>query len=144
MEKDILEQYNSVKAEIEDNRRRLQSLNDKLDVYDNKYTEIDSVKGGLGGKQNYKVEGFPQRDYTILKNRWIMRKARIEILQKDLEELKNRVEEYIFSIQDSQTRRILMFRYIDKLTWNETAKRMGEGFTPDAVRKVHDRFIAKK
>ena len=52
-----------------------------------------------------------------------------------MNEILQEVEDYIRSVEDSSVRRMLMYRYIDKLTWRQVARKMGDGYTEDAVRK---------
>lgn len=53
-------------------------------------------------------------------------------------------EIYIFSIDDSECRRIAAFRYIDKLSWKKVAEQMGSGHTEDSCRKTLERYMKKK
>lgn len=65
-------------------------------------------------------------------------------LKRRLEELiekREKIEEYINSIDDSMIRMILTLRYVNGLSWRQVAKRIGGGNTPDSVRKCHDRFL---
>ena len=51
-------------------------------------------------------------------------------------------EEFIASVQDSRIRRIINLRFIEKLSWNKVADRIGGGNTEDSVRKAFDRYMA--
>ena len=53
------------------------------------------------------------------------------------------MEDYIESIPDSEVRRIIRFRYINNLSWNQVARRMGPGYMEDACRKKLNRFFEK-
>ncbi|MCM1184979.1 MAG: hypothetical protein NC251_10955 [Lachnoclostridium sp.] len=44
-------------------------------------------------------------------------------------------------VSDSRKRLILKLRYIDGLTWKQTAKRLGSGNNEDSIRKEIERFI---
>lgn len=46
---------------------------------------------------------------------------------------------YIESIEDSTIRQILIYRYIDGLTWEQTG--LGMSYSWETVRKKHDKFI---
>lgn len=46
--------------------------------------------------------------------------------------------------QDEHVRRILRMRYIQGLSWNEVAAKIGGGNTEDSVRKAAGRYLAKK
>ena len=62
----------------------------------------------------------------------------IDLLEKQIE-----VEEYIRSIEGSRIRRIMRYRYLDNLTWQQVANRMGKGYTKDYCRIAHDRLLKK-
>ncbi len=63
-----------------------------------------------------------------------------------LKQRKRRIEEYIFSIDDSLTRRIFEERYIKggyKPSWKRVATEIGGGNTVEAVKKRHNRHLRK-
>lgn len=45
---------------------------------------------------------------------------------------------------DAHMRRILQLRYVQGLSWDEVAARIGGGNTEDSVRKAAGRYLAKK
>lgn len=51
------------------------------------------------------------------------------------------IEAWIGEIGKSKIRRMMRYRYIDGLGWQQVARRMGEGYTGDSCRKMHDRFM---
>ena len=89
------------------------------------------------------MEGFPHPDYE--RKRALLRryKAKLKLFEEDLLEKQIEVEEYIQSIEDSRIRRIMRYRYLDNLTWQQVANRMGKGYTKDYCRIAHDRFLEK-
>lgn len=66
------------------------------------------------------------------------------MFQKKLEKIMVDLEEYIENIADSEIRRIIRFRYISNLSWNQVARRMGPGYMEDACRKKLSRFLGGK
>ena len=54
-----------------------------------------------------------------------------------------KLEKYIYSIEDSFTRRIFELRYIKGYTWSKIALTLGGYHTPDALRIHHDRYLKK-
>jgi len=52
------------------------------------------------------------------------------------------LQAFIDTIEDSQIRLIFMLRYQDDLSWHQVAWRLG-GNTPDSVRMIHNRYLAK-
>ena len=50
-------------------------------------------------------------------------------------------EDYIYTIPDSETRRIVMMKLIEKKAWNEIADAIGDGYTAEACRQKYSRFM---
>ena len=146
--KSILEQYTDMQREEKDLIRRIQSLNDKIrNIELSGCIVSDSVACGKKGKRPIKmvkVEGFPLMDYEKKKRALKKYKAKLEAMDIELLEKLNEVEDYIESIKDSRIRRIMRYRYIDNLTWQQVARRMGMNHTADGCRMTHDRFIEEK
>ena len=63
-----------------------------------------------------------------------MKLAEISVAERE-------ILEYIFSINDSQIRRIMRLRHIEKKSWLQVANAIGGNNTADSVRKMHDRFL---
>ena len=63
-----------------------------------------------------------------------MKLAEISIAERE-------IFEYIFSINDSQIRRIMRLRHIELKSWLQVANAIGGNNTADIVRKMHDRFL---
>lgn len=146
--KNILEQYTDMQAEEKDLVRRIQRLNEQiLNIEISGYKVSDSVACGKKGKKpikTVKIEGFPIKDYDKKKNILKKYKIKLELMEQELLEKLNDVEEYIENIKDSRIRRIMRYRYIDNLTWQQVARRMGMNHTADGCRMAHDRFIEEK
>ena len=71
----------------------------------------------------------------------IQRKTTLELLKLEIEQKQNDVEEYIASIDDSRMRRIVSMRFIDNLSWNQVADRIGGGNTEGSVKMAFQRFM---
>ena len=63
-----------------------------------------------------------------------MKLAEISVAERE-------ILEYIFSINDSQIRRIMRLRHIELKSWLQVANTIGGNNTADSVRKMHDRFL---
>ena len=143
MEKNILKQYDSVLKEIAETNRRIREIQDRIDRMEKDGTVTDSVSGGYGGTQHFKIEGLPTMEYNRQKSLLLARKLKLENLKKRLEDMTEAVETYIFSMKDSECRRIATFRYVDKLSWKKVAEHMGSGHTEDSCRKTLERYMKK-
>ena len=60
-----------------------------------------------------------------------------------MDELLSKIDNYIDSIENSEIRRIIIYRHIDDMTWQQVAKRMGKYYTADGCRKLLERYFEK-
>lgn len=142
--KAIIIQYNSLLKERDELIQRIDKLENQIDKILEDGAVIDKVMGGEGGLQAFKIEGFPYPEYSkkklwLNKNRAILQR-REEQISKTL----NEVEEFISSIDDSHIRRIVTFRIVEGLSWNEVADKIGGGNTNESVKKTYYRFMDSK
>ena len=63
-----------------------------------------------------------------------MKLAEISVAERE-------ILEYIFSINDSQIRRIMRLRHIELKSWLQVANIIGGNNTADSVRMAHDRYL---
>ena len=63
-----------------------------------------------------------------------MKLAEISVAERE-------ILEYIFSINDSQIRRIMRLRHIELKSWLQVANAIGGNNTADSVRMMHDRYL---
>lgn len=143
--KRALEQYNSLKQEKADNERIINNIEKRIAELEEKgYKEKDSVSGGNGGIQHFSIEGFPYPRYHREKSRLILRKKRWSEIEEKLDKQISEIEEYLNSIDDSQMRRMIKYKYIEELSWQQVAERMGGGNTADGCRMAVDRYLKKQ
>lgn len=143
--KRALEQYNSLKQEKADNERIIKNIEKRIAELEEKgYKEKDSVSGGRGGIQHFSIEGFPYPRYHREKSLLILRKKRWSETEEKLDKQISEIEEYLNSIDDSQMRRMIKYKYIEELSWQQVAERMGGGNTADGCRKALDRYLKKQ
>ena len=152
MNKSILSEYEAMRAEIKDLRRRIAEDQKKIDQL-RRTIVTDSVSCGKKGKKpirTVKIKGFPQAEIERRVALMKKRQAKVEMLETDLIEKQLQVEEYIQTIQKSELRIMFRLYYIDSLTWYQVALRMNQMFpkrrikyTDDNCRKRHDRFLEK-
>ena len=141
--KEILVQYADLQKERKEVREKIEKLEKQIETIENDGNVSDKVRGGDGGLQSFKIDGFPYPEYSRKKTLLYMRKATLSELEMELIETLNEVEEFITTIKDSHMRRIISLRVVDGLSWNKVADRIGGGNTDDSVRKAFDRFMEK-
>lgn len=142
MGKELLSQYADLQAEIEDLQRRIRKTESQIERIQAGGTVLDSVKGTRrdGTIGNIRIEGFPVVSMDEKIDRLFRYKSQLQDSEKHAVELVSEIEKYINAIEDCRIRRIIRYRFIDKLSWNAVADRMGGSATGESVRKNFERF----
>lgn len=143
--KNVLEQYASIKKEIADLERMIADSNRKIKKYE-KQVVSDVVTGTRadGTTGPIKITGIAKQ-YIDRENELNEKRVqRMEQCKKRLKKLLEEMEKYIETIPDSEIRRIARWRYLEELEWNQVAVRMGRGYSAGACRKKMERFLQKK
>ncbi|MCQ4935015.1 hypothetical protein [Anaerotignum propionicum] len=142
MEKELLSQYADLQAEIEDLQRRILKTESQIERIQAGGTVLDSVRGTRkdGTIGNIRIEGFPVICLDEKLDRLYRYRSQLRNSEKRVVELVSEVEKYINSIEDCRMRRIIRYRFIDKLSWNAVADKMGGNATGESVRKNFERF----
>ncbi len=127
-----LSQLYYLKREIEKDKQRL--------------WELGLTASGLGAQN---LTGMPRGNGTETKlERNTNRKLELErIIKNKIERCEHerlRIEQYIASVEDSQMRLILTYRFIDNCSWKQVAIRIKGGNTADSVRMACKRFLNEK
>ena len=120
--KDLLIQYSDLQEEIKEKRKKVSEIEDLIEKLKNEGTVVDKVKGGLGGEQGFKIEGFPEKEY---KRRISILKRRNEELAKsenDLLEQMEKIELFIEQIPNSRDRRIFEKMFLENKTQQQIAR----------------------
>ena len=141
--KEILIQYSDLQQECKEVREKIEKLEKQIEKIESDGAVIDKVRGGDGGLQSFKIEGFPYPEYSRKKTLLYARKATLSELEMELLETLNQVEEFIASISDSHIRRIVNLRVVDGLSWNKVADHIGGGNTEGSVKMAFQRFMEK-
>lgn len=144
--KELLTQYADLQAEIEDLQRRIRKTECQIERIQAGGTVLDSVKGTRkdGTIGNIRIEGFPVVSQDEKLERLYRYKTQLRNSEKRAAELVSEIEKYINSIEDCRMRRIIRYRFIDKLSWNAVADKMGGNNTEDGMRMAVSRFFEKK
>ena len=141
--KEILVQYADLQKECKEVREKIEKLEKQIAKIEEDGAVIDKVRGGDGGLQSFKIEGFPYPEYSRKKTLLYARKATLSELEMELLETLNEVEAFIASVKDSHMRRIISLRVVDGLSWNKVADYIGGGNTEDSIRMSFNRFMEK-
>ena len=145
MDKSILEQYTSLKAEISDIETKIAKLTSGIRKLENQEV-ADSVSCGKRGKKplgTIKIHGVPIREITVRKQRLQRRRLEYSMMLRKLEDMTAEVENYINVLPDSEIRRLLRFRFLQGMEWKQVSRMMGRGYSADGCRKAVERFLQK-
>lgn len=141
--KEILIQYSDLQKEVKEVRERIDKTERQIAKIEEEGNVIDTVTGGSGNNQHFKIEGFPYPEYSRKKTLLYARKATLSSLEIELLETLNKVEEFIAGVDDSRMRRIITLRFIENLSWNKVADRIGGGNTEGSIKMAFQRFMDK-
>lgn len=140
MEKSILEQYIDACEIIKDVEGKIEKLEKK------KKTIAQTNVSGSNPEfpynpQHFKVQGttFTPKDASELQQE----EQILEQRKENAKALKIQVQEWINTIP-MRMQRIIEYKIFDKLTWEETARKIGRGATENSVKMEFQRFMQKK
>lgn len=128
MTKQELTRLRFLKKEIAENQRQLRELENAAYQCTAPPTNTPAV-GGYADKSGNLAASIADKKDVLAQQ-----------IQQAWDEYE-RLSRYIASVEDPQMRLILALRYVDGLTWRQTALQIGGKNTADGVRKKHDRFL---
>lgn len=126
-----LRSYNDLKKLIERNKTRLAEISARLDPGSMDFSGMPRS----GSTRNTTADNLAL--YVDLKN--MIEKQQTEYLRKQIV-----IERFIGTVNDMYIRRIISYHFIDRLTWRQTAHKIGGGNTADSVRKACNRYLDQK
>ena len=140
MDKNILNDYIDACALVQETERDIRALKKK------RKTIIQTNVSGSNPDfpyqpQHFKIEGttFTYADDSAL--RWD--EGLLERRKANAEKIKLNVEEWMLTIS-ARMQRIIRWKFLEELTWEEVAVKMGRKATGDSVRLEFQRFMAEK
>ena len=141
--KEILNQYSDLVAEISDLETKIQQIRKEIDKIEREGAVVDTVSGGYGGTQHFRIEGFPYPEYE--KKRMLLKIREQQLLSYQIQQMEmvNEIERFLQGVDDAYMRRIIDYRVVRQLSWNRVADLMGGNSTEDSVRIAFSRFMEK-
>lgn len=126
--KEMLEQYESIKAEIQDLKNESKKQHIPL---------TDTVTGSSVNfpytKHSISIKGIPEECYTT--------ETVISEKIRELEQERVQIESFLDSVHDSQIRRIIRLKYIEGKTWQQVAFRIGRQDEGTPRKKIEKFFM---
>lgn len=139
MDKAILQDYMDACELVKEAEAEIRRLNRK------KKTVIQTnVKGSSPDfpyiPQHFKIQGttFTVKDDSQLR----YEERALEQRKARAEEVRRQVDEWLLTIP-IRMQRIIRYRFLEGMTWEQVAARMGRRATADSVRKELERFFEK-
>lgn len=135
MTKEKLNKIIKLKKEVEQLREKLQDTQ-----YSNSDDIVsDKVKGSMShypfSARSFNISGYEGMSESCIKKRDEIGK-KISNKYDELYTSINDALDYINTIEDSEVRQIMIYKYIDGLTWEQTGDAMN--YAAITVRKKHD------
>lgn len=119
--KELLSQYTDLQKEIAYTQEEIQKTEDSIAKLLKEGTVVDKVKGGFGGIESFKIEGFPQKEYDRRKNVLNNKINRLFAKETDLLQMREQIEVFIDEIQVSRDRIIFKALFLDNKTQQQIA-----------------------
>ncbi len=140
MDKRILQEYIDACEVVKEAEEDIRRLNQK------KKTIIQTnVKGSMHEfpytEQHFKIQGtaFTVKDDSSLR----YEEKLLEQRKVKAEQIKLQVEEWMLSLP-SRMQRIIKYRYLEGINWDQVAAKIGRGATADSVRMEMERYLREK
>lgn len=137
MDKNILQEYIDACRLMEETEQEIKKLNQK------KKTIVQTNVKGSNPKfpyqeQHFRIQGttFTVKDDSRIRYEMMT----LEKRKKNAESIKIQVEEWMTSLP-MRMQRIVKYRYLDRLSWEQVAAKMGKRSTADSVRMELERFL---
>lgn len=126
-----LSQLYYLKKEIQMDKQRLESLRTKsLSPVSPRFDGIPHGKGVESKVERYAAEIADLEAIIAAKQEQCIHEC-------------NRLERYISDIEDSLTRQIFTYRFVNGMSWNQVAACVGGNNSGDSVRMSVKRFLSK-
>jgi len=138
------------KKELMQLRQQVKYLNEEIDIIKQQISDLERKRGTTSDVVKGSNSSFPYQMRTFkvdgIDEDWYKRRVKRlkQKLQRRIDELiekREKLEDFIATVEDGLMRQILALRYINGLSWRQVAKHIGGGNTADSVRKYHDRYL---
>lgn len=140
MDKKMLEEYIDACKLAEETERELWELEKK---------KVPAIMGkaiGSNPEFPFQKRGFLMHGEEFAYGEgkeFAMKKKALRHQVERAESIKRQIEEWLVG-QPMRIQRIVRYRIFQRLSWEETAQKMGRGATGDSVRMEYRRFFEKK
>lgn len=125
--REILNQYDALIDESSDLSKRIEELSRKISRLTHDVVS-DTVKGTRedGTYGPIKIKGMPTVEIDETKEQLNKKLRKYKETEVKIGRLRQEIEEYIFTVDDSRIRTILRLRYVDGRTWLQIGMRYGK------------------
>lgn len=126
-----LRQYQDILEELEAIRDEIRMI----------YIESPAPKEVIGGRSSVSTPGDPTARKAM---KALEKKERLENRERQLEDLQDRIEEYIDRMTDHHTAAIMRWHFIRGLTWRQTCSKVYGYPDPDICRMAIWRYFKNR
>ena len=148
---DLVDYIKETEIRIKRLRTDIERINKRLNAIENGEKVSDKVYGGEGGWQGFIIEGIPVPEHEQYKTALLTKRLRLQdehaVLAEHkamLDSQKVEVQRFLMNVKDPHIKRIISFRCIDRMRWDEVARRMGGGNSEDSVKQAFWRYVSKE
>lgn len=128
--------------------KQIRFINSEISVIESQITNLQPITSAdkvMGSSpyfpytaMSFHIEGIDVEDYN---RRTKKLKGRLIKKKNELLELQEEIQNFVDGIEDSLTRQIIILRFINCLSWNEIADKIGASSSSESVRKISERFL---
>lgn len=139
MDKGILQEYMDACALIKETEQKIKKLNQK------RKTIVQTNVRGSNPEFPYQEQHFRIQGTTFTVKDDSSIRYEVAVLEKErenAERIKRKVEEWMVSIP-IRMQRIVRYKYLEEMTWEQVAERMGRKATEHGIKKEFERFLKK-
>lgn len=126
-----LRQYQGILEELEEIRDEIRMI----------YIESPAPKEVIGGRSSVSTPGDPTARKAM---KALEKKEKLENRERQLEDLQERIEEYIDRMTDHHTAAIMRWHFIRGLTWRQTCSKVYGYPDPDICRMAIRRYFTSR
>lgn len=141
MDRKTLKEYRFLILERADLERRMEILKKQIKKMEDIGVVSDTVSGGDGGIQHFKITGFPTTKYSQKRTLLMSQLLRYEEDGKRIDELCKDVQKFVCSIPDARDRMVFRYYYFDGMRQEDISRKLG--LERSAISKIIEKYLGK-
>lgn len=139
MDKKTLKEYRFLILEKRDLEKRIKNLRKQIKDIEDTGVVSDTVSGGEGGIQHFKISGFPMTKYAQKRSLLMSQVLQYEEDEKKIDSLCKEVQTFIRNIPDARDRMAFRQYFIDGIRQEDIADSLG--IEQSTVSKIFEKYF---